>query len=153
MVWRSNVVLCLSALLLLAGCSGERDTSQSALEAMAGGELKETIPVSGTVFIDGTPAANVIIFAYTEESGVKPVAQTTTKSDGTYCWTTHQACDGIEPGKYQLAFAHVPDEGKGKKQGDDTLNNKYRNPTKHDFALEVASGGEPQTGVDYKLER
>ena len=153
MMWRSNVLLVLSALLLLTGCDGERDTSKSALEEMAGGSLKETIPVSGTVFIDGTPTGSVIIYAYTDESGTKAVAQTTTGADGKYCWTTHQACDGIPPGKYNLAFAHVPDEGKGKKQGEDTLKNKYRNPNKNAITLEVSSGGQPQTGVDYKLEK
>ena len=151
-VLRPNVFLLLSATLLLAGCGGAENDENKRLEAMAGGDLKETVPVSGTVSINGTPAAGVNIYAYTQASGMKPAHQARTKEDGTYCWTTYAACDGLVPGEYRVAFAHVPKEGKGNKEGVDLLQGKYRDPQKNDFTLDVKSGGEPQTEVNYDLK-
>jgi len=148
---RPNGFLLLSAILLLAGCGGEREVGRENLEEMVGGELKETVPVSGKVSIGGAPTGGVIIRAYTEASGMEPAAEIRTGEDGSYAWVTYTEGDGLEPGQYRLAFAHVPKEGKGKKQGSDLLEGKYANPMKNDFSLEVKSG-EPQIDVNYNLE-
>ncbi len=152
MVFRSGVFLLLPALLLHVGCSDERDVGKDQLKSMAGGELKEVIPVSGIVSIDGTPTAGVNIYAYSKASGLKAANQTRTEPDGTYCWATYEPCDGLPPGEYRLAFAHVPKEGHGNKQGEDLLRGKYRDPTKNDFTLQIKSG-EPQTEVNYDLKK
>ena len=137
MVLRQNIFLVLSAMLLLVGCGNDRDVSKEQLAKMAGvDELKETVPVSGTVTIDGVPAAGVNIYAYTEAGGVKPAVQARTLADGTYCWTKYAPCDGMVPGEYRLAFKHTPKEGKGKDEGEDLFEGKYRNPMKNDFPLE-----------------
>ncbi|MEO1998688.1 MAG: hypothetical protein ABGZ17_25870, partial [Planctomycetaceae bacterium] len=112
---------------------------------------KETVPVSGTVSINGAPAAGVNIYAYAKGGGMQAAAEARTAEDGTYCWATYQECDGMVPAEYQLAFSHVPKEGKGKNAGEDLLQGKYKNPTEHDFTLVVKSG-EPQTEVNYVLE-
>lgn len=152
MVLRPNVFLLLSAILLLAGCGGETERdSKEALEAMAGEKLKETVPVSGTVYVNGAPAAGVNIFAYNQASGMKPAVEARTKEDGTYCWTTYTMCDGLVPGKYRLAFAYVPKEGKGKKEGEDLFQGKYRDQMENDFTLDVQSGAS-QTEVNYQLD-
>lgn len=145
--------LCLLLLLpafLLAGCSNERSVDEGDLASMAGGELKETVPVSGTVHVDGLPAEDVFIYAYPKGNVTAPVAQIQTKPDGTYCWTTYALCDGLPVGEYTLAFAYIPDEGKGKKEGEDLLGGKYRNPSKSEFTLQVQSGA-PQVNVNYEL--
>ena len=147
---RLRLLLLLSA-VLLAGCNEERNVGKDDLASMAGGELKETVPVSGTVNVDGLPAKDVFIYAYAKGDLTKPVATIQTKPDGTYCWTTYAICDGLPPGEYTLAFAYIPDEGKGKKEGEDLLGGKYRNPSKSEFTLQV-SGGAPQTNVNYELE-
>ncbi len=152
MVLRSNGFLLLSAILLLAGCGDGRDVGREQLEEMVGSELKETVPVSGIVTIDGAPADRVYLYAYTKESGMKPAAETNTGPDGTYVWSTYEAGDGLVPGQYRLAFAHIPKEGKGKKAGEDLLQGKYTNPLENEFILEVKSG-EPQTDVNYELEK
>jgi hypothetical protein len=144
-------LLLLLPALLLAGCSDERTVGEDELASMAGGELKETVPVSGTVHVDGLPAEDVFIFAYPKGDVTSPVAQVQTKPDGTYCWTTYAMCDGLPPGEYTLAFAYIPDEGKGKKEGEDLLGGKYRDPSKSEFSLQVASGA-PQTNVNYELQ-
>ena len=154
MVLRSNSLLFLCATLLLAGCGGSgRDVSEEALDQMAGGSREETVAVSGTVFINGTPAANVNIYAYTEESGMEPASKCRTEADGTYCWWKYVMCDGLVPGEYRLAFAHVPKEPKNdQKEGKDLLQGKYRNPIENDFPLLVESG-KPQVDVNYELEQ
>ncbi len=151
---RSNFLLGLCGVLLLSGCGGYgRDTSEEALKAMAGvDELKETIPVSGVVTINGEPTANVEILAYTQESGMEPAVTVRTTADGKYAWTTYIADDGIVPGEYKLAFKHIVKEAKGNKQAEDGLQGKYRNPMQTGFELKVESGGEPQTEVNYDLE-
>ena len=152
MAVRPSVCLLLPAVLLLAGCEAEKEIGREQLEAMAGGELKETVPISGKVSINGAPAAKVNIYAYTRESGREPAARVRTAEDGTYCWTTYQLCDGLPPGEYRLAFAHIPKEGKGQKEGEDLLRGKYKNPAKNNFTLVVKSG-EPQTDVNYELQK
>src|SRR5690606_18418746 len=95
---RNVLRLCLLLLLpaiLLAGCSNERSVDEGDLASMAGGELKETVPVSGTVHVDGLPAEDVFIYAYPKGNVTAPVAQIQTKPDGTYCWTTYALCDGL----------------------------------------------------------
>ncbi|WP_145378634.1 hypothetical protein [Symmachiella dynata] len=153
MFLRKDILLLLSAMLLLAGCGYDKEISKEEIAKQAGvevDELKETVPVTGTVTVDGTPTGNVYMYAYTEASGVKPVAQTKTKADGTYCWTKYLPCDGMLPGEYRLAFKHIVEEGKGKEEGPDLFEGKYRNPNKNDFKLSVQSGS-PQVDVNYEL--
>ena len=147
---RPNGFLLLSAILLLAGCGGERDVSREQLEEMVGGELKETVPVSGKVSVGGVATEGVLIKAYPEAGGIEPVTEIRTGPEGVYAWATYTEGDGLEPGKYRLTFTHVPKEGKGKKEGEDLLEGKYANPGKSEFTLEVKSG-EPQTDVNYDL--
>lgn len=150
MVVRPVSFLFLFTVTLLSGCGSGQNFDDEALKAMAGGELKERVPISGKVMIDGEPAVGVNIYAYTKESGMDPAYECRTRAEGEYCWSTHETCDGIQPGSYQLAFAHIPKEGRGS-EGKDLLNGKYRNPTKTGITLEVQSGGEPQTEVNYEL--
>ena len=145
-----NSFLYLFAILLIAGCgSSAVDDSEEARRKRAGGELKETVAVSGKVSLAGQPAGKVTLQAYTQESGMEPAAQCLTNADGTYCWNTYGECDGLVPGSYRLAFKKA---GARQKPGArDQLGGKYLNPLENDFPLEVVSG-EPQTEVNYNLE-
>jgi hypothetical protein len=151
MVVRPVSFLFLCGVTLLSGCGSGQEFDNDALKQMAGGELKERVAISGKVMIDGQPAVGVNVYAYTKESGMKPAYECRTRVEGEYCWSTHESCDGIQPGSYQLAFAHIPKEGRGS-EGKDRLNGKYRNPTKTGITLEVKGGGEPQVDVNYELE-
>jgi hypothetical protein len=121
------------------------------LEGMVGGALKETVPVSGIVSVDGQPAEGVNLFVYPAAGGREPTARVRTGADGKYCWTTYQPCDGLPPGEYKVAFTQVLEEGKGKKEGADLLKGKYKDPAKSEFTLSVKSGA-PQTDVKYDLK-
>lgn len=139
----------LTGVVLLAGCSGQHERTDEDLAAMAGGELKETVPVSGKVTIDGKVVRDVRIYAYTRESGTDEAAQCRSRTDGTFCFTTHRVCDGMQPGTYRLAFVYF---GEGVKWEDrkDLLHGKYRNPMTNDFPL-VVERGQPQSELSYEL--
>ena len=150
MIWRATVMTCLLTGLALVGCGGDNaDSSKERLEAMAGGELKETVPVSGTVSIDGVPAMGVNLDLYPAAGGAA-ITHCRTKLDGTYCWSSYVACDGLPPGEYRLGFTYVPKE-KRNGEGVDEFHGKYKNPAKGDFVLKVESG-QPQTNVDYDFD-
>lgn len=151
MISRKCFVLLLSAVLLPLGCGSGTEIDDEALDKMAGGKRQETVAVSGKVSIGGVPTSDIKIYAYTQSSGLKPAAETLTGPDGVYCWNTYTGCDGLPPGEYKLAFAHVPEEGKGKKQGKDLLEGKYKDPKKSEFSLVVTSGT-PQVDVNYDLK-
>lgn len=150
MVLRSNSFLLLSAVLLLSGCGTDVDPTQEALDKMAGGKRLETVAVSGKVTIGGNPTGGVMIYAHPKQGGAKPI-ETRTGEDGTYCWTMYVGCDGLPPGEYRLAFTHIPKEGKGKKQGEDLLQGRYKDPMKSEFSLNVVAGM-PQIDVNYDLK-
>ncbi len=147
MVLRSLSLLFLSGLALVAGCGGPREVSEEDLRSMAGGELSETVPVSGTVTIDGSAAQGVNIYAYTQD-GTDAASRCRTLADGSFCFTTHARCDGMQPGTYRLAFAHVLEQTRRERV--DQLQGKYQDPLAHDFEL-IVETGKPQTELTYEL--
>ena len=150
MRFRLNSLLILSTALLVSGCGSGTEINDGDLDKMAGGKRQETVAVSGKVTISGAPGSGVTISAY-PKVGVKPVGETRTAEDGTYCWTTYASCDGLPAGEYRLTFVHAPEEGKGKKQGKDLLEGRYKDPTKSEFSLVVVAGT-PQIDVNYDLK-
>jgi hypothetical protein len=138
-------VLCV---LLFIGCARADDVSEQRLAMMAGGKLKDVVPVSGKVLVDGVAQGGVRIFLYARTGG-KPIAECRTDSDGTYCWTTHIECDGIEPGEYRLAFRYVP-KPKRNDKGTDLFEGRYSDPMTVEFLLTVEEES-PQSDVDYEL--
>ncbi len=150
-----NVIGCrlsivfVTATLLLGGCgSSADDISEARLAQMAGGKLKDVVPISGKVLVDGAPQGGVNISLYAAAGG-KVLAECRTDTDGTYCWTTHTSCDGIEPGNYRLGFQYVPKRKRNDK-GDDLFGGRYSDPMKVEYLLTVEEGT-PQSDVDYDL--
>ncbi len=142
---------CLLGLVTLAGCSdGKTDLSEERLKAMAGGELKEVVPVKGEVNVDGAPAEGVNLFLYREEDLFNFIKECRTDIGGRYCWSTNLSCDGLEPGKYRIGMTHVP---KPKKNGEgiDVFEGKYQNPQMNEFQLTVEKGA-PQEAMNYDLQ-
>lgn len=140
-------------LVLAVGCgSSAGDVSKERLAQMAGGKLKEVVPVSGKVLVDGEPKPEVVLQVYPAEGG-SLVTETRTKPDGTYCLSTHLACDGIEAGTYKIAFEHFPKPKRNdqNERKDDLFKGKYSNPKKSEFSLTVEKG-KPQKDIDYELK-
>ena len=141
--------ICILAVSLMVGCgsSSSNDASKARIKAMAGGNLKDVVPVSGTVLVDGKPASGVLMQLYSGE-GDKPLTKVTAGEDGKYCWTTYTACDGLEPGKYKLTFKHL--KRPKKENSEDLFEGRYSDPsnTKYEFTVEA---GKPQKDVNYDL--
>jgi hypothetical protein len=141
------------AVSLIAGCGpGADDVSPERLAQMAGGSLKDVVPVSGKVLVDGEPKGGVNIYLYASTGG-KVIAECRTKADGTYCWVTHTACDGLEAGSYRLAFKYVPKPRRNERteEADDLFQGRYSDPMKVEYLLTVEEDS-PQTDVDYDLK-
>lgn len=136
----------------LSGCSDgtKDDASEERLKAMAGGTLKEVVPVKGVVNVDGVPTEGVNLYLYRDGEFYSPIKDCRTDKEGKYCWSTNLACDGIEPGKYKLAFTYIP-KPKKNDTGVDLFKKKYQNPVKNKFELTVVQGT-PQEAANYDLK-
>jgi 5-hydroxyisourate hydrolase-like protein (transthyretin family) len=149
---RSSSFLLMPVVLLLVGCSGERNVTAENLAEMAGeDELQETVAVSGVVRLNGEPAGGITIDAYTAASGMEPAATTKTKADGTYQWTKYASGDGLVPGTYRMAFTKLPKKKGRPDPSTDEFQGKYINPLENDFSLTVETE-KPQIDVNYELE-
>lgn len=150
--WRS-VLLLVSVVSMLAGCGpGAGDASKERLTSMAGGALKEVVPVSGKVLVDGEAKGGVNLYLHREEGG-EPLADCRTNPDGTYCWATYVPCDGIAPGEYRVSFRYIPKVKRNENDGvsNDQFKGKYADPKKSDFKLSVAKDA-PMKDVNYELK-
>jgi len=144
---------CAVAILVIVGCDNQKDdASAERIKAMAGGELKAVVPVSGKVLVDGQPTGGVTVTLYSELGGTS-AGESQTKTDGTYCFQTYGECDGIAPGKYRVAFRLMPKQRKNDNfsPADDRFKGKYSDPRRSQFKLTVEAGA-PQTNVDYDLQ-
>lgn len=134
------------------GCGdAKKDVSKERLEKMAGGALKNVVPVSGTVRVDGEPKAGVNLYLHPDTGG-EAITTCRTKEDGTYCWSTYTTCDGLPAGKYRLAFRLVPQMKRNDRNeaSDDLFKGKFANPGKIEYLLTVEDGS-PQTDANYEL--
>ena len=143
---RDSVVLVLTV-VLLAGCSG-KESAEARVKAMYKDKLKEVVPVSGNVTVDGEPAGNVILYLHPSNGGAS-INTAITNEDGSYCWTTYVSCDGLEPGDYRISFKRFKNPRKEK--GDDQLNGRFSNPMTIKYELKVTAD-EPETTADYELK-
>jgi hypothetical protein len=147
---RQTVTACLVGLVSLSGCGDTKtDASKERLKAMAGGQLKDVVPIKGIVNIDGSPAMGVNLFLYSAGNVANPIKECRTDQDGKYCWSSYQTCDGVEPGTYLLGFTHVPNPKKND-TGVDLFKGKYKNPQKNKIELKVEAGA-PQEAANYDL--
>jgi hypothetical protein len=144
--WRTGVSLTIA--LLIAGCDSSGDVSEKRLAQMAGGRLKNVVPISGKVLVDGVPQNGVNLYLY-DTAGTKVIAECRTDTDGEYCWTTHTECDGLEPGSYRLGFKYMPKRRRNEK-GEDLFGGRYSNPLTVEFLLKVAENA-PRENVNYEL--
>lgn len=148
---RLTVSVCLLGVVTFSGCSdAKQDVTEERLKSMAGGVLKEVVPVKGEVIVDGAPAEGVNLYLFREGDFSSFVSECRTDIGGKYCWSTNLSCDGIEPGKYFVTFTHIP---KPKKNGEgvDLFDGKYQNPQAGEFPLTVEKGV-PQEAMNYELK-
>ena len=150
--WKS--VICLAALAVFAGCP-------------AAGTGVATVPVSGTVTLDGTPVEGANV-AFAPKSADGRAAAGVTDASGRFTLTTVQSGDGALPGSYAVTVSKMsggpaitrpedpskmsPEEGKafmeqvqqlGKTSSvTDLLPAKYKSAADSGLTAEVTKGGE-----------
>jgi len=100
----SFFLLCAAGVLvsLVPGCGGES------------ADVPDLAPVSGTVTLDGEPAAGVAVFFSPRSNGEDPKERTSgtgatgaTDSNGKYTLKHRSGELGIEPGVYNVTFSKV----------------------------------------------
>jgi hypothetical protein len=156
-------MLCGLAVLMLLGCGG-------------GGGSLDTVPISGTVTLDGTPVEGAnVVFAPT--SGDGSAASGVTDRSGRYRLTTRDPNDGALAGSYlvmiskttagsgaatdavkpgmsseeatKAAMEAFVAGGETEAEFVDELPVKYKNPATSGFTADVAKGG--QTEFNFAL--
>lgn len=142
--------------LIMTAALGCGDTDKGEVTAeqlaeMAGGSLKEVVPVSGKVLVDGTPTANVNLYLYSAD-GVNRLRQCRTGADGSYSWSTYVNGDGLEPGEYRITFRHILEERENdnSEATDDLFKSRYSKPKDSKFSLKVEAKT-PQKDLNYEL--
>ncbi len=123
--------------LLLCSCGEE------------GPPRKETYPVTGEVYVDGQPAANLAVrcidvngmdkedptfsSAFTDESGKFEIA-------------TYESGDGVPEGEYVLTFEWGKWQLNGSYGGPDKLNDRYKDSKKSQNRFNVEEGKATELG-------
>ena len=116
---------------------------------------KPTSPVTGTVYVDGQPAAGVQIML-TDTGGMdtaKPtVSSTVTKEGGTFSISTYDEADGVPPGEYVVTFTWGEYNVFSRSYEADKLKKRYSDPKKSEVRLMVVEGQPVDMGqIDLKI--
>ncbi len=105
----------------------------------------ETTPLTGEVYVDGNPAAELAVTLHNVagmDSEVPTVSATFTKEDGTFEVSTFEEGDGVPAGDYVATFAWGQFNPVSRRYEKDKLKGKYADPKTSEFKVTV-SGGEP----------
>lgn len=68
----------------------------------------ETVPVQGTLMVDGQPKGAVSLSfkpVGSAQGDLRPVAGATTAADGTFSVGTYELADGAAPGQYEVSIS------------------------------------------------
>lgn len=86
--------------LSVTGCGGDE----------AVGSREETVPLTGTLLVDGQPKGDsTVTFTPVDSEGGARTAYATTEADGSFEATTYVTGDGIVPGKYKISLGAAGD--------------------------------------------
>ena len=138
---KTTYFFCCLTLLALAGC---------AKQGPKGGPRQETVPLSGTVSVDGKPEKGIAVSCHPQEEGSgKRVLSGSTDETGKVIVSTYTAGDGVPPGNYNLTFKWLK-KGKGLGKAKDIFKGRYADPKKSKFKID-AKQGEPTEFDEIKL--
>jgi|688.fasta_scaffold356197_2 hypothetical protein len=130
-------VLPLAVIITLAGCGGSSGPQ--------GGPRVTTIPITGTVKVDGTAAAFLRVVAVpVGGTGAVPMQSTgMTDANGLFTISTYETGDGVPAGQYQLTFVWGQINLMNSQYSGDKLNGKYSDPAKSEHTLTVTDSDDP----------
>jgi len=110
---------------------------------------KATFPVTGTVYVDGSPAAGVTI-TLTDVAGMdtaQPTMSTAvTKEDGTFAVSTYDESDGVPAGEYAVTFSWGEYNVFSRSYEGDKLKKRYSDPQKSQVRVTVTEGSPTDLG-------
>ncbi|HUE69782.1 MAG TPA: hypothetical protein VMP01_02740 [Pirellulaceae bacterium] len=107
-------------------------------------DWKPTHPVSGTLFVDGTPAEGVQI-TLNDLAGIDKnqptISQAFTDKEGKFTLSTYEQGDGVPEGEYVLTFLWGQINPLSMQfGGPDKLKERYVDPAKSTFKVKVEKG-------------
>jgi len=107
-------------------------------------ERKETFPVTGEVYVDGQPAAQLQVTCH-DVKGIDTAAPTVSSAltgpDGKFAISTYLSADGVPAGEYLLTFVWGRFDMLSKSYGGpDKLKGRYTDPQKSQHRIKVESG-------------
>ena len=119
----------------IAGCSQQRPD---------GPRLTTTL-LKGTVYVDGEPAAKLIVKCHPEAdtSELQSPLIATTDDEGNFSFGMYESGGGVPEGTYKLAFIWMTSGEKRR----DQLQGAYADPEKSDFTATVVDGEPHDLGV------
>ncbi len=126
------MLFCLLVCLMSGSCGGPQ-----------GPPRKETFPLRGQVFVDGQPAAGVIVSCVDAKGAdtSSPPSSAVTKDDGSFEISTYQKSDGLPEGEYVLTFKWQKFNAISMSYvGPDQLKDRYSDPSKSTFRVKVEKG-------------
>ncbi|MFO1001175.1 MAG: hypothetical protein U0936_12590 [Planctomycetaceae bacterium] len=130
-------VLLLTVIGSAAGCGGSTGPQ--------GGPRITTVPVTGTVKVDGVAAAFLRVVAVPAGGvGAVPMESTgMTDANGLFTMSTYETGDGVPAGQYQLTFVWGQLNLMNSQYSGDKLNGKYADPAKSEHKLTITDSDEP----------
>lgn len=132
-----SYILVLSILASFTGCQGDDPN------------WKETIPVTGEVFVGGKAAEGVMVkFVPTAGMDTAQPTETNAMTDdkGKFSASTYQLGDGAPAGEYRLTFTWPKLNKMSMSFDGDSLKGKYEDPKKSEHTLNVQSGSPVDLG-------
>ena len=107
-------------------------------------DRKETFPVTGEVYVDGQPAAQLQVACHDVkglDAAAPTVSSALTGPDGKFAISTYQSADGVPAGEYLLTFAWGTFNMISKSYGGpDKLKGRYADHQKSQHRFTVESG-------------
>lgn len=108
-------VLFVAGSLCLAGCGGQ--------------DRAATYPVSGSLFVDGRPAAGARLIFHPAQATPAVIPTARVKDDGSYQATSYDSFDGAPPGEYRVTVTWPAPKPAGaaidEPDGPDRLKGRY----------------------------
>lgn len=130
------VILCV-AVMSVAGCGGEP----------RGGPRVDTYPITGTVLVDGEPAATLQVKCHPSgDIGVATSVASLTDPEGKFSISTYEHGDGAPEGEYKLTFIWGQ-YGFNGYAGPDKLNERYTDPEESKHIVTVKKGEKNDLGT------
>ncbi|OYW24375.1 MAG: hypothetical protein B7Z55_02355 [Planctomycetales bacterium 12-60-4] len=118
------------ALVPLGGCKSEQ----------RGGPRVKTIPVTGVVSVDGSPAASLKVECHrdTPDPAFPMVPTAITAADGKFTIGTYEGSDGAPAGNYHLTFVWGEFNLINGQYSGDKLKKKYADPKASEIKLSIS---------------